>query len=563
MNNLRNRLYIFSIVLSILFWSGCASVPALADLPEIKIPTAKSPEPEDPAPLPPTGFIAETQQFMDVGSLGKGMVESKEFSAFLSKIPKDFNNNRLFLARVDEFAIGSPYSALNQWDLALENGLIQGLLSSGYKITEKLDFVAPRNASEYVGTSPKDAFYMHGIDLEDHKVITKDFKSSLLLEYQVMVFAENQKSAIIYFRMVDLASMKILASTVVKGGKFYEMLDQVDIKEYDRTYDAISNYNFPSGLYQKFAKAAVLDIDILNITGAYKSSPSKNIMAVENGLVSGLFDNSSYRSSNTFMVEKSSGFKFKYPAVYNSIVFNTNPVLYEEWAEFIKATGCSELIMYRYLEDEGIYIRVVDASNNGIILFSDVIPFSDTDNTGVFSNHDVVGRQFNKNIDFNLLNGRKLLLVDGDKQPVAAENYSQIRNRFNEMHLAIEEGIVSALVSASQKNNFSVYEKLKTLYIKRSWMYDDKIFNLNPLYLDNWQQLRDFGIDVMILYNNLIPYEDFTSSNAEYKKTAITYRVIDIVTGDVVFVGEISNLDDADGDGILDNDDAYPNDPSK
>jgi len=75
--------------------------------------------------------------------------------------------------------------------------------------------------------------------------------------------------------------------------------------------------------------------------------------------------------------------------------------------------------------------------------------------------------------------------------------------------------------------------------------------------------LRDFGIDVMILYNNLIPYEDFTSSNAEYKKTAITYRVIDIVTGDVVFVGEISNLDDADGDGILDNDDAYPNDPSK
>lgn len=150
MNNLRNHLNIFSIVLSILFWSGCASVPALPEL--------KPSEPEDPDPPAPTGVIAKTQQFMDVGSLGKGMIESKEFSAFLSKIPKDFNNNRLFLARVDEFAIGSPYSALNQWDLALENGLIQGLLSSGYKITEKLDFVAPRDASEYVGTSPKDAF---------------------------------------------------------------------------------------------------------------------------------------------------------------------------------------------------------------------------------------------------------------------------------------------------------------------------------------------------------------------------------------------------------------------
>ena len=552
MNCLSKHFRSLSVLIIPIFWSGCAQAPPPG-------PTT----PVTPVFLSPTGLIAEVQQFMDVGGLGKGMMESEEFSTFLTKIPKDFNNDRLFLARVDEFAIGSPYSALNQWDLALENGLVQGLLSSGYKITEKLDFVAPRDASEYVGTSPKDAFYMHGIDLNDHNVITKDYKSPLLLEYQVMEFEENQKSAVIYFRMVDLASMKILASTIVKGGEFYEQLDQVDIKEYDRTYDAISNYNFPSGLYQKLAKAAVLNIDILNITGAYKSSPSKNIMAVENGLVSGLIDNSSYRSSNTFMVEKSSGFKFKYPTVYNNIVFNTNPVLYEEWSELIEATGCSELIMYRYLEDEGIYIRVVDASNNGMILFSDVIPFSDTDNTGVFSNYDVVSRQFNENFDFNLLNGKKLLLVDGDKQPVAAETYSQNRNRFNEMHLAIEEGIVSALVSASQKNNFSVYEKLKTLYLKRSWMYNDKIFNLNPLYLDNWQQMKDFGVDIMILYNNLIPYEDFTSSNIEYKKTAITYRVIDFETGDVVFVGEISNMDDADADGVLDNADAFPEDPSE
>ena len=47
------------------------------------------------------------------------------------------------------------------------------------------------------------------------------------------------------------------------------------------------------------------------------------------------------------------------------------------------------------------------------------------------------------------------------------------------MNLAIEDGIVSALVS----QKIDVFEKLKTVYLKRPWMYKDKIFNLNPLYL--------------------------------------------------------------------------------
>ena len=35
-------------------------------------------------------------------------------------------------------------------------------------------------------------------------------------------------------------------------------------------------------------------------------------------------------------------------------------------------------------------------------------------------------------------------------------------------------------------------------------MYDDKIFNLNPLYLDDWNQLVEFGVERLIVYNNLI-----------------------------------------------------------
>ena len=68
--------------------------------------------------------------------LTKSIINTDEFLIFLSKIPKNVANNRLFLARVDEFPIGLPYKELNQWDLALENGIIQGLLNSGFKIAD-------------------------------------------------------------------------------------------------------------------------------------------------------------------------------------------------------------------------------------------------------------------------------------------------------------------------------------------------------------------------------------------------------------------------------------------
>jgi hypothetical protein len=342
--------------------------------------------------------------------------------------------------------------------------------------------------------------------------------------------------------MVDLASMKILASKVVKEGDSIEKLNDINLKEYERTHSAINNFMFPLNLYDHFSKTGVLNIDILNITGAYKNSPSPKTMAIENGLITGLIENSMNKSIDPFLIEKTSGFKFKYPVVYNNIVFNTNPILYESWSELIDATGCTEVIMYRYIEDEGIYIRVIDAKNNGHILFSDVIPFPENDDKGVFSNHNSVSDMIGRTFNYDILTEKRLLLVDGDKHTIEADNYNMIRSKFNEMQLAIEEGIITEQKKKSSSNNFSVYEKLKTLYLKRPWMYDEKIFNLNPLYLDNWTQLRNFGVDILIVYNNLIPYEKLPVESVEYKKVALSYRVIDLKTGDVISANEINNL---------------------
>ena len=78
-------------------------------------------------------------------------------------------------------------------------------------------------------------------------------------------------------------------------------------------------------------------------------------MAIENAITSGISDNPDYKKA--CLIEKTSGFNLKFSSVYENILFNTNPILYEEWSEFIDKTKCEQLIMYRYIENEGIYLK--------------------------------------------------------------------------------------------------------------------------------------------------------------------------------------------------------------
>ena len=109
------------------------------------------------------------------------------------------------------------------------------------------------------------------------------------------------------------------------------------------------------------------------------------------------------------------------------------------------------------------------------------------------------------------------------------------------MQFAIEEGILSSILSNASTHNIQSREKLKTLYLKRPWMYDNKVFNLNPLYLDDWSQLRDFGVDAILVYNNLIPYYDIDRKDDDISEIAVSFRIIDINTGSIIQVGEISS----------------------
>ena len=86
-----------------------------------------------------------------------------------------------------------------------------------------------------------------------------------------------------------------------------------------------------------------------------------------------------------------------------------------------------------------------------------------------------------------------------------------------------------------------------------------EIFNLNPLYLSDWKQLKDFGADYILVYSNLISYEKpeqdegyvktegyFSSlieqKESNYDEIALVYRIIDTTTGEIVSIKEINSM---------------------
>ena len=481
------------------------------------------------------------EDFIKVHQLGKKTTLETKFDNFLSKIPNDIKRSRVYLARIDDLPIGKTYSGLDKWDVALETGLIDGLIERQINIVEKLDHIKPRNSTEYIGNSPEDAFYMHGIDLEDLKSIKNKLKVTNLLTYQIMDFSEKSSTVVVYFRMIDLKKMKIVSSSLISLGEDISLAAEKEINAFNQTFEVLINIDdFPKSMFRKDNSIAVLNSDILNIGGTYNNPPSKKAMAIENGIITGIINNNSYKSDNPIIMEKTKGFKLKYPSVYNNIVFNTSPLIYEDWSEFTAATNCSYLVMYRYIDEYALYLKIVDAEQNGKILYSNTFLFKDELDKGIVANYKFISSNFKDKVNLDLIKGKKSLILDGDKQSVESEQYFKNQPSFNEMNLAVEEGIISALISS----DIPVYEKLKTLYLKRPWMYEDKIFNLNPLYLDNWSQLNDFGVEKLIVYNNLIEYEKLVTTDPNYKKIALGVRIIDIATGDIVDVAELSNLNE-------------------
>ena len=489
-----------------------------------------------------SGILKNAKKILSITQLGSFVIDDNSLSTSLKSLDK---SKKVFIVNVDNLSIGENLNHLDEWNIAFENGLVKGLINSGFEISEKLDFVRIRNKNEYLNTNPDQAFYMHSIDLDSHEIIKSQYSSSYLFEYQIVDFSLKSASIAVYIRIVDLNTMKIVLSQLVSAGSGKNLSHSTNnVELYNKIFNSIQKQEFSDKVVQKFDNAALLNIDILNVKGNYSTPISKKLIAIENGIVSGLVNNDVLKSN--FLREKTTGFKLKYPSVYNNIVFNTNPILYEEWDEFVDSTNCSELIMYRYLEDEGVYFRFIDANDNGKILASSFINFSSKKD--IHSNvFQTVKAKASSSIDFAKLKRKRIMVIDGDNHSSNPTEYFNNRSKYNEMQFAIEEGILASLVQKSEYFDFQIIEKLQTLYLKRPWMYNEKVFNLNPLYLDNWEQLKVFGVDALIIYNNLIPYHEImqyssnNSVNDDLRKVVLSYKIINLENGNIMQVGEINN----------------------
>lgn len=520
--------------------TGCSQIKQLFFPPSDQPQTPQITPEESPA-THNDDSIAEMKNFIYARDLGRQIVISSAFQAFLDQIENKNFSERMILARVDQLSAGEALSPMASWDLALEEGIIDGLVSKKIRLSEKLDDIHLRTIAEIGAYPPKESFYLHPIRQSDHSTIRQKYEASYIILYQLIDSdrSTSNPSAIIYFKLIDLRTHMIEASMLVQNGSNIQMLDTNALDQYEEVRQAISSKPLPADVLSELNQMAVINSELLSIHGVYNSPLSnKAKMAIENGLTTALLNS----KQDPFIVEKYSGFKLKYPSVHKNILFNTNPLIYEEWKEFIERSGCKQLLMYRYVEGDGIYLKIIDAQDNGAILFSDVFPFSKRNESADLDLHDLIVREFSESFPYEFLKDKNIAVIDGNQQAVDPAKYRNNRTSFSHMRIALEEGLTSSLVKNSREFNYTFVEKLKTIYLKQPWMYEGKVFNLNPLYLDNWSQLKSLGYDTILLYNNLIPYEALTPGSDNYKQVSITIRLIDLETGEIPYSTKLSTI---------------------
>lgn len=484
-------------------------------------------------PLDPK--IIEMKKYLKAYQFGKNLIENEQFNDLITWIPESYINNPTYLLRIDLLPLGNKISILDEYDAALEEGMHKGLIDRNFIVYEKLDDINLREFNEYLNTVPENAFYMHSINLPDLEKIQDKFNISQILTYQILSIDYRNETAFIYFRLIDLKSKKIISSTAVQMG-----MKKSDISnQYGEIYNAIKKHQFPPELFSKLHNTTFINVDAINIGGNSSKAMSEKMISLENGIISGMIHIGPTEDYKPFINEKTQGYLYKYPGVYKNIVFNTNPILCETWKEFVNNTGCTELAMYRYISDESLYLRIIDTKNNGFIIYSDVIGTNDKEKNDVIRVYNEVKIKFTDSFPWQKMLGSKLIIINGNE--ISDQTNTITAKKIREVQLAIEEGILSALTENKIPYDIKIYEKLATLYLKRPYMLDGKAFNLNPLYLNSWQDLETLGADFILIYNNLLDYKK--QNNKETSgKVALNYRIIDVQSGQIIFSDILSNI---------------------
>jgi len=497
------------------------------------------------------------KKYLSIKNLGLQSITNNDIKYTIQSLGNIIENRNIIIASVANSSLGGNIKQ-DEWDKAFEEGLVEGLLYLNVKVIEKLDSIFIRNPQEYIDTDPPKVFYSFPFDIGSVTKYNKKYKSDLLLMYQLLEINKDSLYSSCHFKIVDLKDMKILFSQLVVESAVGGINKTSWERDYQIINQAIVSSTIPEKVTKRLDNAAIMNIDMLQLSKNYNPEQNKTMLSIENAVTSGIIKKAPNYYSHPFLVEKTTGFEIKFPSTYDNIVFYPNPLIYDSWGEFIKISKVKQLILYRYTPNEGIYLRFVDAENNGEILYSMIINFPNTVKKAFYV-HDLIAGKIST-LDsrfFDLLDKKNVMIIEGNSISVNADKYHKARDRYNEVNLALEDGIISALTNTNNYN-IHVIDKLSTIYLKPEWMFKDEIFNLNPIYIDNWNQIKNMGADIIFVYNNLITYEPDKNvesintigsmiskqknSSSVFESIALEFKIIDLITGQIIYSGQVSNL---------------------
>jgi hypothetical protein len=153
MPNENHKFFIITFIISLF---GCTNFQPSPPFQPIHIP---SPEEKPKQRTLPEKQFKHTENpikekkpdFIEYSSyhdLGYKITQLNSFIDFIDNAGKKVKSDKIYLARTDYFPLGEKYTNLAKKDIALETGLIKGLVEHGIEIVEKLDFVHPRDPQE-------------------------------------------------------------------------------------------------------------------------------------------------------------------------------------------------------------------------------------------------------------------------------------------------------------------------------------------------------------------------------------------------------------------------------
>jgi hypothetical protein len=326
--------------------------------------------------------------------------------------------------------------------------------------------------------------------------------------------------------------------------------------------------SLPEAVARTLTRAAVINEGYLQLGGPYQLHP--HATAIEDGIVSALA-----RSSPKGVAEKLAKFELKRDWQYDNMVFYMNPLCYRTWDELALEHDIQQVVLYRVIDCQDsatdaparctLFMKIIDLKKRGRTMWAGLVrgdeagwvpdPAVDAGRVAAARAGRVPAEEEAVDASIALFNKFLAGLAPGvlkGSDPILLLNtqsvmYDNSRASVTAKDMAAEDGMVTALVA----RDFSVVEKLASIYVNPASEYEDTMFYINPLFLEQLDMLLKYSgseIKKVIAYKKIeveaAPQATGLGAAPQVKLPEVAglyIRVIDVSDGNIIYSGIVQN----------------------